>query len=185
MTPFILAFISLAVVLGIYGFVGLPLGSRLRRATISVLFAVVLAGLFFGYSDMLGRPKSTRFEVLHTGAKEATILGSYMVEGSGIYLWLQLPEAREPRYYMLPWDEKAAAALQRAIEDNAQHHGAGVDDLQGAGAEGVAGDRARKTDDRPTLNASSVLRLEKEERRGRGGHAEDAEEKQISFAPSA
>jgi hypothetical protein len=126
MTPFILAFVSLALVLGIYGFIGLPFGSRRRRALVTGFFALLLAGLFFGYSDMLGRPKSTRLEMLHSGAKEATILGSYMVEGSGIYLWLQLPETREPRYYVLPWDEKTAAALQRAIEDNAQHHGAGV-----------------------------------------------------------
>jgi hypothetical protein len=126
MTTFIIAFVSLALILGIYGFIGLPLGSRTRRAAVSVFFALLLAGLFFGYSDMLGRPKSTRLEMLHTGATEATVLGSYMVEGGGIYLWLQLPEAREPRYYVLPWDEKAAAALQRAIEDNAQHHGGGV-----------------------------------------------------------
>jgi hypothetical protein len=126
MTTFILAFCSLALVLGIYGFIGLPLGSRARRAGVSVFFALLLAILFFGYSDMLGRPKSTRLEVLHTGAKEATILGSYIRDGNGIYLWLQLPESPEPRYYVLPWDEKTAAALQRAIEDNAQHHGAGV-----------------------------------------------------------
>jgi hypothetical protein len=126
MNTFIVAFCSLALVLGIYGFIALPLGSRARRLAVSVFFALLLALLFFGYSDMLGRPKSTRLEVLHTGDKEATILGSYILEGSGIYLWLQLPEAREPRYYVLPWDEKTAAALQRAIEDNAQHHGAGV-----------------------------------------------------------
>ena len=126
MTSFILAFVSLALVLGLYGFIGLPLGSRGRRAAVSGFFAVLLAVLFLGYSDMLGRPKSTRLEMLRSGAKEATILGSYMLEGSGIYLWLQLPETREPRYYMLPWDEKTAAALQRAIEENAQRHGAGV-----------------------------------------------------------
>ena len=126
MTSFIVAFCSLALVLGIYGFVGLPLGSRARRAAVSVFFAVLLAILFFGYSDMLGRPKSTRLEMLHAGTNEATVLGSDILEGSGIYLWLQLPEAREPRYYVLPWDEKTAAALQRAIEDIAQHHGAGV-----------------------------------------------------------
>ena len=65
MTPFVLAFLSLALVLGVYGFVGLPFGSRGRRAAVSIGFAVVLAGLFFGYSDMLGRPKSTRLELLH------------------------------------------------------------------------------------------------------------------------
>jgi hypothetical protein len=126
MTPFIIAFVSLAFILGIYAFVGLPMGSRMRRLTVSGFFAVLLAGLFFGYSDMLGRPKSTRLEVLRSGDKEAKVLGSYMLEGSGIYLWLQLPETREPRYYVLPWDQKTASALQKAIEENAAQHGGGI-----------------------------------------------------------
>jgi hypothetical protein len=126
MTPFIIAFVSLALVLGVYAFVGLPLGSRWRRLAVSGFFAVLLAGLFFGYSDMLGRPKSTRIELLRASDQEAKVLGSYMLEGSGIYLWLQLPAVREPRYYVLPWDQKTANALQKAIEDNAQQHGGGV-----------------------------------------------------------
>jgi hypothetical protein len=126
MTPFIIAFVSLALVLSVYAFVGLPFGTRRRRMAVSGFLAALLAGLFFGYSDMLGRPKSTRLEVLRTGDKEAKIIGSYLVEDGGIYLWLQLPGVREPRYYVLPWDEKTASALQKAIEENAQHHGAGV-----------------------------------------------------------
>jgi hypothetical protein len=126
MTPFILAFVSLALVLGIYAFVGLPFGSRWRRLAVSGFFALLLAGLFFGYSDMLGRPKSTRLELLRSGDKEAKVLGSYMLEGSGIFLWLQLPEVKEPRYYVLPWDEKTAQALQKAIEENAVQHGGGI-----------------------------------------------------------
>ena len=126
MTTFVLAFVSLALVLGIYAFVGLPFGSRKRRAAVSAFFAAVLAGLFFGYSDMLGRPKSTRLEVLRAADAEAKVIGSYLVEGSGIYLWLQLPGVGEPRYYVLPWDEKTATALQKAIEENATQHGAGI-----------------------------------------------------------
>ncbi len=126
MTPFILAFISLALVLGIYAFVGLPLGNRRRRLAISTFFAVLLAGLFFGYSDMLGRPKSARLEVLRSRETEAKVLGSYMVEGAGIYLWLQLAGVREPRYYVLPWDQKIATALQKAVENNAASHGGGI-----------------------------------------------------------
>ena len=126
MTGFILAFVSLALVLGIYAFVGMPLGSRTRRLGVSVFFAVLLAGLFFGYSDMLGRPKSARLEVLRSGEAEARILGSYMMEGEGVYLWLQLPGVKEPRYYVLPWDQQTANALQKALEQNAQSHGAGV-----------------------------------------------------------
>ncbi len=126
MTPFLLGFVSLALVLGIYGFVGMPFGSRWRRIAVSSFFALLLAALFFGYSDMLGRPKSTRLEVLRGGDKEAKVIGSYLLEGSGIYLWLQLPDVREPRYYVLPWDDKTAAALQKAIEQNAAQHGAGI-----------------------------------------------------------
>lgn len=126
MTPFVLAFVSLALVLGIYAFVGLPFGNRWRRAAVSLLFALMLAGLFFGYSDMLGRPKSTRLEVLRGADAEVKVLGSYLVEGTGIYLWLQLPAVREPRYYVLPWDEKTASALQKAIEENASTHGGGI-----------------------------------------------------------
>jgi hypothetical protein len=125
-TSFVIAFASLAFILGIYAFVGLPLGTPRRRAAISVFFALLLAGLFFGYSDMLGRPKSTRLEVLRGGDQEATVLGSYILDGGGIYLWLLLPGSAEPRYYVLPWDSSTATALQKAIEDNARQHGAGV-----------------------------------------------------------
>ena len=126
MTTFVIAFATLALVLGVYAFVGLPLGGRKRRALVSIFFALLIAALFFGYSDMLGRPKSTRLEVLRSGDKEAKVLGSYLLEGSGIYLWLLLPGTTEPRYYVLPWDQQAASALQKAIEDNAQQHGAGI-----------------------------------------------------------
>ncbi len=126
MTSFIIAFASLALILGIYAFVGLPLGGRKRRAAISVFFALLIAGLFFGYSDMLGRPKSTRLEVLRSGDQEAKVLGSYIRDGSGIYLWLLLPGSGEPRYYVLPWDRSTATALQKAIEDNARQHGGGI-----------------------------------------------------------
>jgi hypothetical protein len=126
MTGFVLAFVSLALVLGIYAFVGMPLGGRWRRAAVSGFFALLLAGLFFGYSDMLGRPKSTRLELLRSGDNEAKILGSYALEGAGIYLWLQLPGVTEPRYYVLPWDQQTATALQKAIDDNAAQHGGGV-----------------------------------------------------------
>lgn len=126
MITFLIAFASLALILGIYAFVGLPLGGRFRRAAVSVFFALVIAGVFFGYSDMLGRPKSTRLEVLRSSDKEAIVLGSYMIEGRGIYLWLLLPETGEPRYYVLPWEQQTATALQRAVEDNAQQHGGGV-----------------------------------------------------------
>ncbi len=126
MTAFVVAFASLALVLGIYAFVGLPFGGAWRRAAVSGFFAVLLAGLFFGYSDMLGRPKSTTLELTRAGAEDVKVLGSYMLEGKGVYLWVQFPSVDEPRYYQLPWDENTAKALQEAVRKNADNHGGGV-----------------------------------------------------------
>ena len=126
MTSFILAFVTLAFLLGAFAYLAMPAGSRLRRAAVSTFFAVLLGALFFGYSDMLGRPKATQLEMFRGGMKEARVIGSYMREGEGIFLWLLLPNSAEPRYYKLPWSEKTAAALQDAIEQNKQQHGGGV-----------------------------------------------------------
>jgi hypothetical protein len=126
MTTFLIAFVSLTLVLGAFAYLALPMVGRVRRGLVSGSFALLLGLLFFGYSDMLGRPKATQLEVLHRGADEARVLGSYFKEGDGVFLWLQLPDAAEPRYYKLPWDAKVAAAIQKAIEQNAQQHGGGV-----------------------------------------------------------
>jgi hypothetical protein len=126
MTSFLIAFVSLALLLGAFAYVAVPAGSRGRRAIIAGFFAVILGAVFFGYSDMLGRPKSTRLEVFRTTMQEAKIIGSYLRENDGVYLWLQLPGLAEPRYYKLPWDAKVANALQGAIAENERQHGSGV-----------------------------------------------------------
>jgi hypothetical protein len=126
MSNFLIAFVSLAFVLGGFAYVAMPAGSTLRRVLVSSTFALILGALFFGYSDMLGRPKSTRLEVFRGNMKDAQVIGSYLMEGKGIYLWLRLPGVGEPRYYQLPWDEKIAKSLQEAIEKNSAQHGGGV-----------------------------------------------------------
>jgi hypothetical protein len=125
-TSFLIAFLSLAVMLGAFAYVAVPAASRVRRAIIAGSFAIILGVLFFGYSDMLGRPKSTRLEVFRTSMPDAKVIGSYLKENDGIYLWLQLPGSDEPRYYKLPWDEKVAKALQSAIAENERQHGSGI-----------------------------------------------------------
>jgi hypothetical protein len=125
MTSFLIAFLSLALVLGVFAYVAVAAGSRRRRAAIAGFFAIILGAVFFGYSDMLGRPKSMRLEVLRS-MKDAKVLGSFMKESDGVYLWLQLPGSNEPRYYKLPWDEKVAKSLQAAIAENESRHGSGV-----------------------------------------------------------
>jgi len=126
MTSFPIVFIALALLLGIFAYMAMPAVSRARRTIIVGCFAVILGVLFFGYSDMLGRPKSTRLEVFRASMPDAKVLGSYLKENEGVYLWLQLPGMGEPRYYKLPWDEKVAKSLQGAIAENERQHGSGV-----------------------------------------------------------
>ncbi len=126
MTTFAIAFVTLALLLGAFAFVGLPAMTRGRRAVVASFFAVLLAALFLGYSDMLGRPKSTALEITRGGIDDVKLLGSYAAEGKGIYLWVQIPGVDEPRYYRMPWSAGAATALQEAQQQNAQNHGAGV-----------------------------------------------------------
>jgi hypothetical protein len=125
-TSFLIAFLSLAVMLGAFAYVAVPAASRVRRAIIAGSFAIILGVLFFGYSDMLGRPKLTQLEVFRASMPDAKIIGSYLKENDGIYLWLQLPGLHEPRYYKLPWDDKVAKALQGAIAENERQQGSGV-----------------------------------------------------------
>src|ERR1700730_657900 len=126
MTSLLIALLSLPLLLRSFPFVAVPAGIPARRAIIAGLFAVILGALFFGYSDMLGRPKSTRLEGFRTSMQYAKVIGSYLKENDGLYLWLQLPGLDEPRYYKLPWDEKVAKALQDAIAENERQHGSGV-----------------------------------------------------------
>src|SRR6202521_1883528 len=105
MTSFLIAFLSLAFLLGAFAYVAVPAGRRMRRAAIAGLFAVILGALFFGYSDMLGRPKSTRLEVFRTGMQDAKVIGSYLKENDGVYLWLKLPRLGQAPHYKLPLGE--------------------------------------------------------------------------------
>ena len=92
--------------------------------------ALVTSVLFLplGYAslvDLLSKPKPVDMEWWLSGAAEAEVLASRMVEGEGIYLWLQLPEVAEPRAYVLPWDRAAAEELQQAKRE-AEEQGGGV-----------------------------------------------------------
>ncbi|MEO1020157.1 MAG: hypothetical protein AAFY56_21090 [Pseudomonadota bacterium] len=73
-----------------------------------------------GYAAMaalLSRPKPVELEWWLNGANEATVLGSTMREGQGIYIYLQLEDSVEPRSYVLPWDRQLAEELQQALQE--------------------------------------------------------------------
>jgi hypothetical protein len=80
---------------------------------------------YAGLVDLLSKPKPVDMEWWVSDAAEAEVLASHLVEGEGIYLWLQLPEVAEPRAYVLPWDRAAAEELQQASR-KAEEQGGGV-----------------------------------------------------------
>jgi alkylation response protein AidB-like acyl-CoA dehydrogenase len=76
--------------------------------------ALFLPAAYGGFLHLLSMPKPVALEWWHATADEATVLGSRISEGDGIYLWLQINGVREPRAYVLPWDRDLAEQLQTA-----------------------------------------------------------------------
>ena len=94
------------------------------------LGAVITSCLFFpvayaALADLLSKPKPVGLEWWNATAEEATVLGSTMREGEGIFLWLQMNGVAEPRSYVMPWDQELAQQLQDAMEQ-AQEQDSGV-----------------------------------------------------------
>lgn len=88
-------------------------------------FALFLPIGFAGWADLLSRPKPVAYEWFSARADEATVLAGTVREGEGIYVWLQLDTADEPRAYELPWNRDQARQLQEALRA-AENDGTGV-----------------------------------------------------------
>ena len=85
-------------------FLGLGIGSGLSGVG---LYALI---------DLLSRPKPTALEVVNQSAEEALVLAVNVQEGKAIYVWLRLPDSREPRAYAYPWDLDMAKDLKEAVK---------------------------------------------------------------------
>lgn len=92
---------------------------RRMRVKLSALLTTMLF-LPLAYAAMvllLSKPKPVHLEWWQANADEATVLGSSMREGHGIYLWLQMVDLVEPRSYVLPWSRELAQELQDALRE--------------------------------------------------------------------
>jgi hypothetical protein len=97
---------------------------RLALRVMATVLSAILVSLF-GASivELLGRPKPVRLEWVERQGADADVLGSRLVEGKAIYLWLGFPGEPEPRAYVLPWNPETAKELQKAIEEAAKDGG--------------------------------------------------------------
>ena len=100
-----------------------------RRAVVKLgalgATAGLLPALYLGFAQLLSMPKPVALEWWHAREAEATVLGTALREGDGIYLWLQLQDTKEPRAYVLPWDRELAEQLQTASRQ-AEEEGSAV-----------------------------------------------------------
>ena len=115
MTELTYLFATLAVLTGVMTSISIwaPRQLRLKLGALgaAVLF---LPAAYASFLHLLSMPKPVALEWWHAKAAEATVLASTLIEGEGIYLWLQLSGAAEPRAYLLPWNRDLAEQLQRA-----------------------------------------------------------------------
>jgi len=95
------------------------------RAGAVVLLLAIVSLQYVAVVDLLSRPKPTGIEFFPSASREAIVLAATIDEGQAIYVWLRLPELREPRYYALPWNLEDAKALNKAIR-NAGRHGSRI-----------------------------------------------------------
>ena len=88
-----------------------------------MLLAVMLTLQFVALTDLLSRPKPAELETATNTIEEAKVLAASIREGIAIYVWLHIEDKPEPRYYALPWRQKSAVELQRAMRESRRHGG--------------------------------------------------------------
>jgi hypothetical protein len=87
--------------------------------------AAFMPAAYASVTELLSRPKPVSLEWAQRTAPQARVLGAKVVEGQAIFVFLELPDASEPRAYRLPWRRELAEQLQGAQQD-AEERGGGV-----------------------------------------------------------
>ena len=91
-------------------------GEKWQRNVTTLVFLASLPVTFLGVMEVLGNHRPATWEqVRNMGEKKFILLGSKMLQGKGIYLYLDhdlVPLAVE-----LPWNEETAQQLQDALKE--------------------------------------------------------------------
>ena len=118
MTELTFCFFAVAVLTGLITSVSVWSPRRLGVKVMALgAAAIFLATIYAAYAQLLSRPKPVGLEWWLAKAADAGVLGSSIRENEGIYLWLQLDGAAEPRAYILPWSRDLAEQLQATLRE--------------------------------------------------------------------
>jgi hypothetical protein len=120
----IVSAVFFALLLGAFVFLVLPRGRAWQRTVSATVFVLLIALVYGGSIELLGRPKPVRLE--WRDMEKAQVLGASMREDQAIYLWLQFDGAPEPKVYALPWSMQTAQNLQDAMQEG-EARGTGVE----------------------------------------------------------
>jgi hypothetical protein len=117
-------FMAAASLAGLLAMISIWSRHRLWVKVSALTVAILIMPLAYAsFASLLSKPKPVDLEWWLGRAEEATVLGSSIQEGDGIYLWLQLADAAEPRSYVLPWDRNLAEQLQAAMREAEEQNG--------------------------------------------------------------
>ena len=89
-------------------------------AVVALLLLVALN--YSALVDLLGRPQPVAHDSIEDFEGDSIVLAASIDEGLAIYLWLRHPNIRQPRYYRLPWDQEAAIALKKALDQSMRNN---------------------------------------------------------------
>jgi len=120
----IVSAVFFALLLGAFVFLVLPRGRTWQRTGSATVFVLLIALVYGGSIELLGRPKPVRLE--WRAMEKAEVLGASLRENEAIYLWLQFDGAPEPKVYTLPWSMQTAQNLQDAMQES-EATGTGVE----------------------------------------------------------
>jgi hypothetical protein len=109
----IISAVVFASLLGAFVFLVLPRAGLARRTLSVGIFVVLIAVVYGGSIEMLGRPKPLQLE--WRNAADAQVVSAVPVENEAIYVWLLLPDSVAPCAYALPWSVETAQQLQEAM----------------------------------------------------------------------
>lgn len=115
MTIALYIFVPLAVVAAILCNIGIWAPRKTWIKVGGLVAAALFMPLAYGaLAELLSRPKPVSLEWAHKNVKQASLLGATIEENKAIFLWLRMPDMKEPRAYKLPWSRKMAQQLQKA-----------------------------------------------------------------------
>jgi hypothetical protein len=121
MTDLTYCFAAVAVLAGLIASVSVwsprRLGIKIMALSVTAVF---LGTIYTAYAQLLSRPKPAGPDWWLAQTADASVLAANIHEGVGIYLWLQVGGAAEPRAYILPWNRDLAEQLQATLREAAR-----------------------------------------------------------------